>query len=189
MANQDGELGGLIRGIAQGNREAMDRFYDVTCSRVYGIALKILTEPQLAEEATLDVYTKIWDQAGSFVADKGTVPVWLNTIARNASLHLLRKEKRSNRPESLEESHWDPAVTASQEQDLTRSELSRVIFNYMASLTRDQQQVLHAAYFQGLSHSEIAEALGQPLGSVKTRIRSALRKLRQLLRGYEGELR
>jgi len=172
----------LVAKIAKGDRQAFEAFYDLTRRRIYGIALKILKEPDLAEEATLDIYLKIWNQADHYRPSSGLVTVWSNVIARNRSLDYLRKRQRR---ESVELPLIpDPGrndEAESPEGYVFRAERANRLFEAMSGLGEESRQLIMASFFQGLSHGEIAKEFDQPLGTVKTRIRKALEYLRNQL--------
>jgi RNA polymerase sigma-70 factor (ECF subfamily) len=173
----------LLAKIAKGDERAFVAIYDRHASHVYALALRILHDPMLAEEATQDAFLKLWSRARQFVAERGSLLVWLLTITRRTALDRLRLESR--RP-SLSDSTDPEELLNTIPEVSTFSEESR--WHSMAmvvqTLPPDQRQVLEMAYYQGLSQSEIAEMLGWPLGTVKTRLRTAM----ELLRRAWGEL-
>ena len=186
--SRDNVLEILLSKIARDDEAAMNTFYDMTNRRVYGIALKILKVQELAEEAALDVYAKIWDQAHRFKQRIGTARVWLNTLTRNSSLDILRKENRRARLENQQEPVYieTSGIPPVQETALFEAQMSQTIRTTLRILSKEQREVIMAAYFEGMSHSEIAKAFKQPLGSVKTRIRTGLERLRRELSGSKG---
>ncbi len=175
-------LGPLMARVARGDERGLAELYDATSHRVYGLALHILRERGAAEEATLDVYTQVWRRGTQYDPQRGRAIGFLLTLARNRALDLLRN--RSRRPDSeetleevsqLADPRQDPEMAV---RDVLAAQRLQVA---LASLPRDQRIALAAAYFGGLSHSEVAKALGQPLGTVKTRIRDGLIALRRVL--------
>lgn len=169
----------LIARVAQGDERAFLMVYDRYTSRVHGLTLHILGDPMLAEEATQDTFLKLWSRARQYLAERGPFLPWLLTIARHVALDRLRLEAR--RP-ALSDSN-DPEEVWQTLPDLeTVAEESRWRSTYFAvqSLHPDLRQVIELAYYQGLSQSEMAEVLGWPLGTVKTRLRAAMEKLREL---------
>lgn len=168
----------LVAKVARGDERAFLVLYDRYASRVHGLTLHILRDPMLSEEATQDTFLKLWSRARQYLFERGPFLPWLLTIARHVALDRLRLESR--RP-SLSDSN-DPEDTWQQLPDAdTVSEESRWRSLYFAvqSLPPEQCQVIKLAYYQGLSQSEIAEILGWPLGTVKTRLRAAMEKLRE----------
>jgi RNA polymerase sigma-70 factor (ECF subfamily) len=168
----------LITQIAQGDERAFLTIYDRYAHRVYGLTLHILGDPMLAEEATQDTFLKVWSRARQYLAERGPFLPWLLTIARRVALDRLRLESR--RPNISDAS--DPEITwqALADHATTGEETRwRVIYFTVQALPPEQRQIIELAYYQGMSQSEIAEMLGLPLGTVKTRLRSAMEKLRR----------
>jgi RNA polymerase sigma-70 factor (ECF subfamily) len=170
--------GKLMDQVAHGNENAFLALYDRYVSRVHGLTLYILRDPQLAEEATQDTFLKLWSRARQYVTERGAFLPWLLTIARHVALDRLRLEARrplmadTNDPEDAWERLPDRA-------SLPEESRWRSLYFAVQSLPTDQRKVIELAYYQGMSQSEIAEVLGWPLGTVKTRIRTAMQKLRE----------
>jgi RNA polymerase sigma-70 factor (ECF subfamily) len=167
----------LVANVARGDEHAFLALYDRHASHVYALTLRILRDPMLAEEATQDTFLKLWGRARQYLADRGSLLVWLLTIARRTALDRVRLEAR--RPmlsDSLDpEEAWPNIPDAGTFSDESRW---RSMHFAVQSLASDQRQVIELAYYQGLSQSEIAEVLGWPLGTVKTRLRAAMGQLR-----------
>ncbi len=158
----------LIAQVALGDENAFLAIYDRYASRVHGLTLHILGNDMLAEEATQDTFLKLWSRARQYLAEQGPLLPWLLTIARHVALDRLRLETR--RP-ILSDSN-DPDNAWQTIPDLeTLSDESRWRSMYFAvqTLHPDQRKVIELAYYQGMSQSEIADVLGWPLGTVKTR--------------------
>jgi RNA polymerase sigma-70 factor (ECF subfamily) len=169
----------LIAQVVQGDEHAFLAIYDRYASRVHGLTLHILRDPMLAEEATQDTFLKLWSRARQYLVERGPFLPWLLTIARHVALDRLRLEAR--RP-ALSDSN-DPDDTWQRLPDLdsmTDESRWRTLYFAVQSLSPDQRQVIELAYYQGLSQSEIAEVLHWPLGTVKTRLRAAMEKLREV---------
>ena len=170
--------GKLIAQVAQGNGSAFLALYDRYVSRVYGLTLHILRDPMLAEEATQDTFLKLWSRARQYLTERGPFLPWLLTIARHVALDRLRLEARRPLPSdsSDPEEMWQklPDLDSTAEETRWRS-----LYFAVQSLPTEQRNVIELAYYQGLSQSEIAEVLGWPLGTVKTRLRAAMEKLRE----------
>ncbi len=167
----------LVAKVADGDERAFLALYDRYVSRVHALTLRILGEPMLAEEATQDTFLKLWSRARQYLADRGSLLVWLLTIARRTALDRLRLEGR--RP-TLSDSE-DPETTwqsIASEDSLTSEARWRSMYFAVQSLPEEQRQVIELAYYQGMSQSEIAEVLGWPLGTVKSRLRTAMESLR-----------
>lgn len=168
----------LVAQVARGDERAFLALYDRYASRVHGLTLHILGDPMLAEEATQDTFLKLWSRARQYLAERGPFLPWLLTIARRVALDRLRLEAR--RP-ALSDAD-DPEERLQDLPDaVTETDESRWRSLYFAvqSLHPDLRKVVELAYYQGLSRSEIAEVLGWPLGTVKTRLRAAMEKLRE----------
>lgn len=168
--------------IATGDQTALARFYDLTNCAAFGLILKTLNDRPDAEEVLLDVYSQVWRQAGLYNSERGTPLAWLMTIARTRALDQLRSGKQEKlRKESLEtvadprsfEHNPDETAVSTEHQSLVRKAL--------AELSPEQRQVIELAYFSGMSQSEISLHLGQPLGTVKTRVRLGMIKLKESL--------
>jgi RNA polymerase sigma-70 factor (ECF subfamily) len=177
----------LLRLIAYGKTDALSEFYDRYSRLVYSLALFILNDPESAEEVTQDVFMRIWEKANTYRPEQAKVSTWLTSITRNRSIDVLRRQRV--RPEGHRAGWEDTALEALAAADLPDPEgsaeeiiLVQRVRLAITSLPRDQRQAVSLAYFEGYSHSEIAAALGEPLGTVKTRIRMAMQKLRSLLR-------
>ena len=168
----------LVQRVARGEQPAFLALYDRHAARVHALTLRILSDPMLAEEVTQDTFMKLWSRARMYLSDRGSFLVWLLTIARRTALDRLRLEARrpllsdSNDPEEL----WPSLPDKSQDADEARW---KSMYFAVRALPREQQMVVELAYYQGLSQSEIAEELGWPLGTVKTRLRAAMQALRR----------
>ena len=176
MAETDDDQ--LVARVANGDERAFVALYDRHAAHVYSLTLRILHDPMLAEEVTQDTFIKLWGRARQYLAERGTLLVWLLTIARRTALDRLRLEARrlnlsdSNHPEDLWQNIPDPG-------SLPDEARWRSMYFAVQSLSPDHHRVIELAYYRGLSQSEIAEVLGWPLGTVKTRLRAALEQLRR----------
>ncbi|HEV3469886.1 MAG TPA: sigma-70 family RNA polymerase sigma factor [Pyrinomonadaceae bacterium] len=178
----------LIRGAAGGDQQALAALYDATSRTVYGLLLRILADQGAAEEVLLDVYAQVWRQAADYSAARGSPMAWLTTIARSRAIDRLRRGRQEReRAEPLEAFEQVAAMGASVEDDVTARERAGVVRAALSALPAEQREVIELAYYGGLSHSEIAAARGLPLGTVKTRTRLGLTRLRETLKSaYEG---
>jgi len=168
----------LIAQVAQGDELAFLEIYDCYASRVHGLTLHILHDPMLAEEATQDTFLKLWSRAHMYLAERGPLLPWLLTIARRTALDRLRLEAR--RP-ILSDSN-DPTEawkTIPESDGFSEESRWRSLHFAVQALSPEHRQVIELAYYQGLTQSEIAEVLGWPIGTVKTRLRTAMERLRQ----------
>lgn len=178
----------LVTRLAAGDMQALAALYDATSAAVYGLALRILSDPPAAEDVTLDVYTQVAQQGARYDARRGTPSAWLLSITRSRALDRLRQEvPRRTRETSLDAALPLPALTAGPEEDSVAAERQRLVQAALAQLTPAQRDVLELAYYAGLSHTEIAARLGQPLGTIKTRIRTGLMLLRTALHSLMPE--
>jgi RNA polymerase sigma-70 factor (ECF subfamily) len=176
MADLDDTV--LVAKVADGDERAFLALYDRHASRVHALTLRILGEPMLAEEATQDTFLKLWSRARQFLAERGSLLVWLLTIARRTALDRLRLEGR--RPTLSNSVDPDTMWQSIANEDSLSSEARwRSMHFSVQSLPEEQRQVIELAYYQGMSQSEIAEVLGWPLGTVKSRVRSAMETLRR----------
>ena len=179
----------LIRGAASGDEQALASLYEATSRTIYGLLLRILADASAAEEVLLDVYEQVWRQAAQYSRERGSPLAWLTTIARSRAIDRLRRGRR-------EQQHTEPldgaaasahSVESDAEEYVRAGEVRAVVRAALDSLAPEQREVIELAYYGGMSHSEIAAARGIPLGTVKTRTRLGLMRLREMLRpAYEG---
>ena len=149
---------------------------------MYGLVLRVLSDAGTAEEVLLDVYTQVWRQAAAYSTDRGTPLAWLTTIARSRAIDRLRSGWQDQQRKQPLEAAGDAATGAANPEEMTvASERQRFVRQALNELSPEQREVIELAYYSGLSHSEIALKLNQPLGTVKTRLRLAFDKLRGAL--------
>ncbi len=180
----------LIHLIARSQENALSELYDRYSRLVYSVALNTLSDPARAEEVTVDVFERVWEKARTYHAEQGRVVNWLTSIARHRSIDLFRQARSHHEDLQLT---WQEAevidlpdgLNVEWEVDLLQRE--QRIRKAIAQLPAEQKLVVGMAFFQGLSHPEIAEQLGEPLGTVKTRIRLAMQKLRIMLEDEHAE--
>ena len=185
---RDQDLISLVQRVATGDQSALATLYDTTNRLVYGLVLRVLGDVSSAEEVLLDVYTQVWRQAANYDSNRGAPLAWLTTIARSRAIDRLRSGwQDQRRKESLDVLGDAPAGTASPEEMTVASERQKFVREALNSLTPEQREVIELAYYSGLSHSEIAAKLNQPLGTVKTRTRLGMMKLREALAPMLGE--
>lgn len=174
----------LISLIAQLQQQALAQLYDRYHRVVFSLALAIVDDRATAEEITLDVFVRVWQKASTYRADQAKVSTWLTHIARNHAIDVLRH--RAARPDHYA-LPWDDVSSngkSTQEDPQESVELSLRRKRVQAALARlpaDQKQALMLAYFGGYTQRQIAETLKQPLGTIKTRLRLAMQKLRDFL--------
>lgn len=171
----------LIQRIAAQNREAFSQFYDRHSALVYSLALRMLRTQLDAEDLLQEVFIQVWRQAPSYRSERGTPEAWLINISRSRAIDKLRSKRRMEKSFVLTE---DPARAESPhnvENSAAESEARLTMNSALANLPQAQRKVLELAYFDGLTQSEIAERLAEPLGTVKTRMRSGIQRLRDVL--------
>ena len=174
----------LIRLIAGSQSDALGELYDRYSRLVFGMARNALGDQGLAEEITQDVFMRIWNKASTYQAVQGKVVSWIAGIARNRAIDVFRHQKSllDGNSLSLEELPlFDPPDSLNVEQEIESKLKERRVQQALFQLPKEQRDALALAYFRGYTHEEAAEALGQPLGTVKTRIRLGMQKLREIL--------
>ncbi len=165
----------LVNEVASGNEQSLAKLYDLTKHIVYNLALKILWDQAVAEEVTLEVYLQIWKQAHNYHHGKGTFLAWLVTITRSRSIDRLRQENRLKyRYKPFENAVRLVSKNESPEAESIVTEHSKRVQAALTKLSQSQREVLTMAYYFGMTQTEIAEKLGLPLGTIKSRIRYGL---------------
>jgi RNA polymerase sigma-70 factor (ECF subfamily) len=178
---RDNDLITLLLKVAEGDQSAFTTLYEITSKSVFGLVLRILNDRATAEEVLLDVYTQAWRQARNYDRGRGTPIAWLMTIARSRAIDRLRSSKYDQHKENLDHAGELTAQSPSPEDHSVLVERQKIVRQALESLTPEQKEVIELAYFSGLSHTEIATKLGHPLGTVKTRTRLAMIKMREML--------
>ena len=177
----------LVQAIAAGDQRALHALYERTNRIVFTLAVRITNNRETAEEVTLDVFHGVWRRASRYDAAGGSVVGWIMNQARSRAIDRLRFEQRQKRVGHHANGPL-PATAASDPHDaLDVKEQGRLLRSALTVLTPEERQTIETAFFGELTYDEAAARLNQPLGTVKTRIRSALGKLRQaLLRGAKA---
>ena len=171
----------LLKAIARGDEGALADCYDRYRLILFSLILRILHDRHEAEDVLQEAFLQVWRRAKDFDESRGRAFTWLVTIARSRALDRLRATgSRARLATEVEQSPREDMGDAA--EDAIRSEESAIVRQALAELSAEQRQTLFMAYFEGLTQSEIAARLGDPLGTVKTRMRSGLMKLRELLR-------
>jgi RNA polymerase sigma-70 factor, ECF subfamily len=186
ISTRDQDWAALIDSIAAGDQSALTTLYDSTSRLVFGLILRVVGDRSTAEEVVLDVYTQIWRQAATYDRKRGAPLAWMTTIARTRGIDRLRSSKNDLTKEPLDTTAEVTATTPSPEEASVMSERRRLVRSALDMLSAEQREVIELAYYSGLSHSEIAMRLNQPLGTVKTRTRLGMMKLRDTLRPVLG---
>lgn len=174
---------GLVQSIAAGDQRALHALYERTHRIVFTLIVRITNNRETAEELTLDVFHDVWRRASTYDAAGGSVVGWIMNQARSRAIDRLRFDQRKKR---VNQHPHDPLpVTAPRGPQEVRDlrEQGRRLRDALTVLTPDERQVIETAFFSELTYDEVARRLDQPLGTVKTRIRSGLMKLRQALAG------
>jgi RNA polymerase sigma-70 factor (ECF subfamily) len=175
----------LVARIAAGDERALGELYDRHAAMVYAMAYRVLGERADAEEAAAETFAQVWREAGRFESGRGSVAAWLVTMARTRALDIARASQRRSRI-TLVAATSDPRAEAGEWADTPEGsaiagERSRLVRDAIAQLTPVQREAIELAFYGGLSQSEIAERLHTPLGTVKTRLRLGMQKLRETL--------
>ena len=166
----------LVAGIRSADGQAMAQLYDRYSSLVYSVALRVVGDTGAAEDVLQEVFMQLWRNPGAFDSSRGSLPAWLAVIARNRAIDAVRKRKP-------EDDIADTVVSVNPDLagDAERSRAIDKIRGTLGSMAAAQRNALELAFFEGLTHSEIAAKTGEPLGTIKTRIRGGLLALRKAL--------
>ena len=170
----------LVRAMADGNRAALSRVYEQTVGQVYAISRAVLRCKEDAEEVVCDVYTSVWQRAASYDATRGTVMAWLAVMTRNRAVDRIRQRREAV---SLDDDRNQSLVgslvgeTLGPEEVLAQFQAGSEVHEALRSLSPQRRHLLGLAFFQGLSHQEIADVTHMPLGTVKSHLRRALTAL------------
>jgi RNA polymerase sigma-70 factor (ECF subfamily) len=166
----------LMAAVASGDRLAYSQLYDEIADTVYGLAKKVVVDPSRAQEIAQDVLFEVWEKADRFDPDRGSAITWIAVMTRRRAIDVVRSAESSrNREQRVTKdpgSHPDPVG-----DDIIDREDHQRVRRAMESLTDLQREALELAFFRDLSHTQVADALGAPLGTVKTRIRDGLKRL------------
>jgi RNA polymerase sigma-70 factor (ECF subfamily) len=179
------EWAALVRSVAGGDQAALHALYQRASRLVFTLAMRHTGNRETAEEVTLDVFHDVWRRAAGYDPANGTVLGWIMNQARSRAIDRLRFEQRKKRVDP----GLDPLVDEVESvfDQLALKERALVLRSALAALNPQEREAIEASYFAGLSHAEAAARLKQPLGTVKTRIRSGLSKLRQALDNEEAK--
>ena len=178
----------LLHAIAGGDEQALASLYDRYRVILFSLVLRILHSRDDAEDVLQELFLQVWKRASDFDETRGRPFTWLVTLARSRAIDRLRSLDARERAANESVRAAGPEEWADAVDDLIRSEQSEVVRRALAELPDEQRRALLLAYFEGLTQTEIAARLNAPLGTVKTRMRSGMIKLRELLREQMGSL-
>ena len=167
----------LLQRVREGDQTAMAEVFDRYGRMVYSVAFRVLRDSGHAEDVMQEIFFQVWRNPNSFVQGRGSLGAWLVVVARNRSIDFLRRKKPTDSVEDVV-----LAVDCDLASEAEHNALMEKVNKVMKDLPAEQQRSMELAFFDGLSHSEIAEKTGDPLGTVKTRIRLALISLRKAFR-------
>jgi RNA polymerase sigma-70 factor (ECF subfamily) len=171
----------LVRSIGARDTRALHALYQRTHRIVFTLIMRIIRNRQTAEELTLDVFHDVWRRAPTYNAAQGSVVGWVMNQARCRAIDRIRFEQRKKRVDCQPHEAGDKGSASGPDQALEFEEQARRLRGALADLTSEERQAIEVAFFSGLTYAETAARLDKPLGTVKTRIRSGLEKLRHLL--------
>lgn len=172
----------LIRRIADQDREAFSRFYDLYSSLAFTFALRILRVRADAEDLLQEVFMQIWNKASQYNAGRGKPEAWVITITKSRAIDKLRSQRRKDSKGTVLEDQFLTMSRDAEHKQGIQSEVKLTMEGALGELSETQRQALELAYFEGLTHLEIAQKLEIPMGTAKTRIRDGLKKLREVLK-------
>lgn len=184
----------LLQATARGDSKAFKRLYDETSPHLYAIALKMMREKALAEDVLQDAFVQIWHRARDYHTDRGAVLTWMTTIVRYRAIDLMRKRRTGGGrerltpidPDDAELDFPEAADTADADgssplSSAIANEDSRRLERCMKRLSEEQKRSVALAFFHGLTHRELSECLAEPLGTIKSRLRRSLARLKECL--------
>ena len=186
MAEDAARLQGLLARTALGDRNAFAELYRATSSKLFAVSLRIVRERPLAEEVLQDSFVNIWRRSSDYAAAKSAPLTWMTAIVRNRSLDVVRRTREEHDVDDILSSNLADESASPPREAEDRAE-AHTIRDCLAELDAEQRQSIALAFFHGLSHSELAQHLRRPLGTVKTHIRRGLLKLKDCLARHAVE--
>jgi len=178
-------LSALIARIARGDREAFSRFYDALAGPAFGLVRRVLRDPGASEEVLQEVFWQVWREAARYDPGRGSPEAWLLTRARSRAIDRLRSMRRRDKTFVAAVDESVARATEIGEDPPSRTEDRGLVERGLDRLPAAQRQVIEMAFFEGLTQAEIAARLGEPLGTVKTRARLGMERLRSILGGEQ----
>ncbi len=180
--NDNPDLSRLLSAVAAQDKLAFETLYQFTVDRLFGLALRITRSRDAAEEVLSDVYLQVWQTAGRYSAERGSVMAWLSIICRSRALDYVRKGQRiADKEEPLENIQFEGNEAVAQDL-LETVEQDSALHDALLTLDVASRQLLALAYFKDYSHSELSQLTGKPIGTVKTQIRRAIIELNKRMR-------
>ncbi len=180
-------LEGLLQAVAVGERQALRALYDLTATKLFGLALRITGRRDWAEDVVQESFVSIWHHAGDYRPQLAAPMTWMTAIVRNRALDCLRRAAAARVPQTAELDEdlgeWLADDAAGPAELAEASQQARALNRCLQRLEQPQRQAIMLAYLQDLSHAELAERLRAPLGTVKSRIRRGLERLRSCMEG------
>lgn len=171
----------LVERMMAGDEAALSALYDRYSGMLFAMLVRILQDRHAAEEVLQDLFLQVWRSAGRFDSSRGSLPGWLMVIGRNRAISRLRRRDRHEVPEDADGLLVNAVPSSCNlEDDAARMQLTEKLKRAMASLPPEQRQAVELAYFEGMTQTEIAARTGSPLGTVKTRVRTAMQALKHL---------
>jgi RNA polymerase sigma-70 factor (ECF subfamily) len=174
---------GMVRSIAAGDQRALNSIYELTYRVVFTLIMRIIKNRETAEELTLDVYHDVWRRASAFDPANGSVVGWIVNQARSRAIDRLRYEQRKKRVNTDTSLSPNGGASPDPQSALQADERTRRLQSALDILNVEERQAIEMAFFSELTYQEVATRLNQPLGTIKSRIRSGLGKLRSRLAG------
>lgn len=181
-SEQNAAWRGYVARMADGDQSSLAALYDESSRLVYSMVLRIVRKAEDAEEVTLDVFTQAWRSAASYDASRGSVAAWLVTLARSRAIDRLRaRASREEYERPLPDLFDLPTAQPTPERETEAAQRRQRVVAALSTLSPEERELVQLAFFAGLTHSELAAHLRKPLGTVKTRIRAGMMKLREQL--------
>lgn len=181
--DDDAGLAALLEDCARGDDAAFARLYDLTATRVFGLALRVIRDPAQAEEVSQEVYHEVWSGSGLFDRGRGSAVSWLLTLTHRRAVDRVRSADAAARRDTAYEARTRPGSYDQTAETATENLEAAHVRRALAHLSDKQRAAIELAYLDGHTHTEVAEILDLPLGTAKTRIRDGLTSLRHALGG------
>ena len=175
------DLDALLRRVAQRDVEAFTAFYDETRARVFGLIIRVLRDPGYSEETTQDVYLQVWNNAGNYNPQAGTPLAWLMTLAHRRAVDRVRSEQSASQRESRYGAATVELPADRVAEAVIQLDEQRQVSDCLGSLSDAQRESIQLAYYEGMTYSQVSERLSTNLATIKSRMRDAIRVLRNCL--------